>query len=282
MKISEINPFVRFADTVISSDWKENVSTYDHRLFFVTDGRAKLYINGREYNAEENAVFLWQSGTVYRFIIEKPLTLISVNFDYTQKNSEKKNFFPLMKPNDENNAKVCEKITFSDGEKLNNPIVLYGMEELLPKLDSLIAEHEKKLLFSEEICSALMKEIIVHILRASSFSTLQSFGKAQKIIEYIEKNFSKNISNTDAAREIGYHPYHINRLLKSCADTTFHKYLLNVRLKKAQNYLINTSLCVYEIAVMCGFESAYYFTNVFKKRYGVTPTEFRKHRKNKI
>lgn len=44
---------------------------------------------------------------------------------------------------------------------------------------------------------------------------------------------------------------------------------------------MNTSFGITEISELCGFRSAYYFSNVFKQRFNVSPTEYRKNQKNK-
>ena len=62
---------------------------------------------------------------------------------------------------------------------------------------------------------------------------------------------------------------------KSKYNTTIHQYLLNYRLKKATELLINDELNVKEIAYFCGFEDPNYFSKVFKKRYGRSPLEFK-------
>lgn len=62
---------------------------------------------------------------------------------------------------------------------------------------------------------------------------------------------------------------------KSKYNTTIHQYLLDYRLKKATELLINDELNVKEIAFFCGFEDPNYFSKVFKKRYGQSPLEFK-------
>ena len=62
---------------------------------------------------------------------------------------------------------------------------------------------------------------------------------------------------------------------KSKYNTTIHQYLLDYRLKKATELLINDELNVKEIAFFCGFEDPNYFSKVFKKRYGRSPLEFK-------
>lgn len=62
---------------------------------------------------------------------------------------------------------------------------------------------------------------------------------------------------------------------KSKYNTTIHQHILDYRLKKATELLINDELNVKEIAYFCGFKDPNYFSKVFKKRYGQSPLEFK-------
>lgn len=97
----------------------------------------------------------------------------------------------------------------------------------------------------------------------------------ENIIKYIEQHYEKDISNTELSEIAGYHPYHLSRLVKNATGLTLHQYILNVRLEKAKDFLLNTELSVYEIADKCGFNSPYHLSNTFKIKNKLTPSEFR-------
>ena len=75
----------------------------------------------------------------------------------------------------------------------------------------------------------------------------------------------------------------------SCEDYNFKKYtncslidfLLNIRLTKAKELLVNAKKSVEEIAELCGFSSANYFGLIFKKKEGVSPINYRKIQREK-
>lgn len=149
-------------------------------------------------------------------------------------------------------------------------------------MELIIEEHKKSLLYSNEISSSILNEIIIQILRFAISSSAGAYDKIICIIKYIEENYSKNISNDELAKISGYHPYHLNRLMNEYTNTSIHKYLVNYRLKKSTEYLLNTDLSISEISDLCGFKTPYYFSNLFKKRIGISPLNFRKQQKNKI
>ena len=282
MTVSEINPFIRFAGEILLSETGYDTLTYDHRLFYITDGVCSINIEGNENILRKGSVVLIQSGTQYKFNIRENTRLVVLNFDYTQKFSNIKNFIKPVKANVFNKNKILEQVNFSDAKILNTPIVISDIYELNQFLVLVVEEWHKCLLYSNEFSSALLKEIILKILRSSVFSSSGAYNRISLVIRYIEENYSKNISNDELAKISGYHPYHLNRLMNKYAKTTIHKYLTNYRIKKSQEYLTDTDFSISEISDLCGFKTPYYFSNLFKEKFNISPLQYRKKYKRKI
>lgn len=70
-------------------------------------------------------------------------------------------------------------------------------------------------------------------------------------------------------------PNYIGSVFKSVNKLSVNHYLMDVRIKKAEEMLRMGSLSVAEIAECCGFGSITYFHTIFKKEKGITPTEYR-------
>ena len=70
---------------------------------------------------------------------------------------------------------------------------------------------------------------------------------------------------------------YISRLLKKYAGKSFLEYLTDVRFKHVEKLIADDRYKQYEIAEMVGYKDFGYYIKVFKKRYGITPNEFRKH-----
>ncbi len=282
MTVSEINPFIRFAGEILLSETGYDTLTYDHRLFYITDGVCSINIEGNENILRKGSVVLIQSGTQYKFNIRENTRLVVLNFDYTQKFSNIKNIIKPVKANVYNKNKILEQVIFSDAKILNTPIVISDIYELNQFLVLVVEEWHKCLLYSNEFSSALLKEIILKILRSSVFSSSGAYNRISLVIRYIEENYSKNISNDELAKISGYHPYHLNRLMNKYAKTTIHKYLTNYRIKKSQEYLTDTDFSISEISDLCGFKTPYYFSNLFKEKFNISPLQYRKKYKRKI
>ena len=88
----------------------------------------------------------------------------------------------------------------------------------------------------------------------------------EKIIDYINKNFTKGINNTHIAKFLGYHPNYLNRIFKENMNISIHHYILNLRIEKAKNMLSETPLSAYEISKKVGFNDYSYFSSYFKQK----------------
>lgn len=96
--------------------------------------------------------------------------------------------------------------------------------------------------------------------------------QAQKIIE---ERYAENISAETISRELFVGPSHLRRVFKNLTGQTIQDSILVVRMKRAQELLMDPSIKVYKIAEAVGFESQSYFGIVFKKYFGMTTSEYR-------
>ncbi len=83
----------------------------------------------------------------------------------------------------------------------------------------------------------------------------------------------------EAVREMPFHYDYLRKLFKKEMGITPLEYMTSLRMKKAENLLSamwSREYSVSEVAQMCGYEDALYFSRVFKKNYGCSPSNFTK------
>ena len=100
------------------------------------------------------------------------------------------------------------------------------------------------------------------------------------VLKYIDENYNKKLTLNDVGEEFFISGGHLSYLFKQRMSTTFLKHLNLVRINKAKELLHETHYRVYEIGVLCGFRDHNYFSRLFTKTVGLTPTEFRKQIRN--
>jgi AraC family transcriptional regulator len=97
-----------------------------------------------------------------------------------------------------------------------------------------------------------------------------------KAILLMQENYQTNISISDICNLIYLSPYHFKRIFKECTGRPPHRYLIDIRLEKAKELLINNKGTIEEIARLCGFVNSAHFAVAFKRRTGLSPSEYRK------
>ena len=105
----------------------------------------------------------------------------------------------------------------------------------------------------------------------------------QQVRRYLEHNYMKiDISLDSIAEMIKLNPTYFSALFKKESGVNFLDYLSDLRINAAKEYLRDPLKGASEIASLVGYDSAGYFTRAFKKRTGMTPTEYRKSIKRNI
>lgn len=97
--------------------------------------------------------------------------------------------------------------------------------------------------------------------------------------EYIQENFRKDLSLDALSKELDISPYYFSKLFKEETGSNFVEYLTNLRMNCAKELLKDQSLSMKEICLEVGYGDPNYFSRIFKKNFGLTPTEYREREK---
>lgn len=92
---------------------------------------------------------------------------------------------------------------------------------------------------------------------------------------FIDSNYAERIDAGEIADEACYSKFHFIRTFKSIYGRTPHQYLTHVRIERAKE-LLEQGVSVTEACFFVGFESVASFTSLFKRRAGVTPSEYQR------
>jgi len=155
-------------------------------------------------------------------------------------------------------------------------------DSFLPALKEYIAELSDRNKLNKQLVKALECRITHMILRSffgvdSNAEKISDRFDVDKAAEYINEKYSENISVRDIASVIALSPSHFSRIFKKETGLTPQEYLIRVRLDRAKSFLLRSRKSVTEIALQCGFSSSAHFSSSFIKRFGKTPSEFKKY-----
>lgn len=123
----------------------------------------------------------------------------------------------------------------------------------------------------------LFELINTAIENVRSMQKTDSIVHSQKdvIKDYIDRNYKKDISAKDVAGILGYSDVYFSKVFKQLFDDNFINYLTKVRIDRAKVLLKDVSFNIKEIGKSVGYADSNYFTKVFKRSIGISPSEYR-------
>lgn len=136
------------------------------------------------------------------------------------------------------------------------------LEELKRVLETVIAE-------LKEISSADDADSLLN-------DDLEKMSTIQRVIQDIQKSYMEDITLASLAEKYNLSTGYLSIQLKEYLGEPFSKYLTSLRVLKAQELLADEKLSVEQISEAVGYKDYFYFTKVFKKATGSTPSKYRK------
>ena len=130
-----------------------------------------------------------------------------------------------------------------------------------------------------------LNEVLERLL-ASTGEIQESFIDEQKevnptvvkqIIAEMKQNYTTNITLTDLSKKYGISISYLSSLIKEELQLSFSEYIASKRIQKAKELLADEKLSIEEIAEQVGYSDYFYFTKVFKKVAGISPSKYRKN-----
>lgn len=128
------------------------------------------------------------------------------------------------------------------------------------------------------LLQATLYELLAIHLEEQASITCPAPSDAQKVADFLEKNYQENILIRDVAERFFLSPNHMYTLFKKEYGVSPQEYLLSLRVEKAKQFLHHPDekLPIKAIAASVGFENALYFTRYFHQRVGQSPSDYRK------
>lgn len=170
--------------------------------------------------------------------------------------------------------KVVSKFRFRSNKWINE-------EECLIKLKS-FEDIESICNYTHSILTSIFSEILERNIETKKDDALK-LKCSNKILEpalkYIEENYGEQILLEDVASISNLSLYYFSKLFKKEMGMNFTAYVTKYKIEKAKSMLKNTDIPIVNIASDLGYYECGYFTKVFKKLEGITPTEYRSKKK---
>lgn len=136
---------------------------------------------------------------------------------------------------------------------------------------------------NELLTQLVMSELLIKISQGIGVNktTLHndSYYYIKKVILFLESNYDKNLTIQEIADYISLHPSYLQRKFKESMNCTIFEYLCNLRIEKSKYFLEVTDLPITDIPSYIGMNSIQYYINLFHKKNGCTPLQYRKNKR---
>jgi AraC family transcriptional regulator len=96
------------------------------------------------------------------------------------------------------------------------------------------------------------------------------------LLDYLDDTFEQEWTLTNMAAEVGVHPVYLCRSFSEHFDCTLGEYIRKLRVLRGRQLLAIDDGTLAEIALQSGFADQSHFTRVFKKHFGLTPSDCRR------
>ncbi len=279
MEIIDINPFVRYCGVLVKSPLlSRGIMAYDCRLFYIMSGQGTANIAGNTVDYSENTLLLIREGTYYHFEQSKQwMQTIVVNFDLDMSNKDR--VTPIT-PAPKEYYEAQKMFKSSECDFFSSYIVThncYGFKETLMEiLDNYLTSEP----MHAQRNSALLKVVLTDIFCRKALGDENYPAPIKHMMSLAKKHYSEDLDAAYLEAKLGYNAQYLNRLFKEYVGTTFHKYLIGVRVDEAKKCLLKTTDTAEVISKKCGFVNASHFCSAFKKHTGMSPGTFKESSKS--
>ena len=106
--------------------------------------------------------------------------------------------------------------------------------------------------------------------------TIYDTARIDKIISYLNKNYTRNISLDEIASFAAMNSSAFCRYFRSKTGKSFKNYILDMRIGYACKLLLMEDISISQLSIQCGFETISHFNKTFKKNTGYVPSQYRK------
>lgn len=130
-----------------------------------------------------------------------------------------------------------------------------------------------------DLAAAVADQMVYNAVREGSATQKVSIrsryglrnSRLGEAIRIIEDNIESPLSTAEIARRIGVSTRQLERMFERYLNTSPKRYIMDMRLHRARNLIVQSDQAITEIAVACGFVSTSHFSKVYREHFGNTP-----------
>lgn len=278
--MNDINPFIRHCDVIPFGFSSQGYTmAYDCRIFYSLNGSIEIKSENNTYMLNKNALLYIPPKKEYHInnIDFDMVKVLVLNFDLYNTCSH---ITSALSPDYVFDFDERRVTLIPDIEPFDDIIYLENSVSLEEQFLAIYNEFKLHRPDYQAACSGYLKLLLTLIKRNISQSNGYMPPILNNVVNYINNNYMRSITQSDINELFHYHPYYINRLFNRYMSQTMHQYIIKQRISAAKQLILYSNSTLEEIAYNTGFKSASYFSQCFKKHIGIYPSEYKRKSQN--
>lgn len=275
-KLIYMPAIVKTIERIHDINWSMDANKHDHyEMVYVKKGSAVFRIEDTEVNVAPHSVVIIKPQKSHKFIVKsESCELIVLYFVFKNKKNETASHVAL--------TDFMEYVEDdANGDFLF--LKLGRKNDIIHVMNRILRERLKYQVWGDFLSAVLVIELFVLLSRSLKLEWEQSaksrnlklFELLNIAKEYIDVNYSKDLSLSQVAKYIYLSDSYFAHSFKSKFGISPKSYILKVRINAAKELLENTDVKVSDIAASVGFSSQQRFNDIFRKYENVTPLKYR-------
>ncbi len=130
----------------------------------------------------------------------------------------------------------------------------------------------------DTLCFWITQVMNSYLSNVFDYTEVRHYDVIHKAVAYIRAHLTDHITLEDVAREVYLTPSYLSRMFKREMGCNFSRYLNKLRVERSKPFLLNEHNKLVDIAQLSGFEDQSYYTKVFKRITGITPSQYREQK----
>lgn len=257
--------------------------THNHVFFemiYVLSGKCTQKIGDQDIKMEEgditiispnvtHSIAVFDDSIIINLLIRRN-TFEDIFFDFLRNNNLLSNFFINNLYKEQRNDYIIFRT--NKDEEIRNSIL------------EMFLEYQNRSRYYNNILNNLLMVFFARLLRAHEKNVeLPNLLKKEtmkhvEMISYITDNYT-DITLDDVANKFHFSNPHCSKVIKEATGLTFTQLLQKIRLERAEHLLINTNISIADISNGVGYPTVEHFIRLFKKKYEISPSQYRKNNK---
>ncbi len=232
----------------------------DYHMLYIAEGTCYANIGGVWCAAKKGSVLFYYPGERQEYYFDPKDKSVSYYVHFTGRDCD-------------------QKLTDLDLSQVSL-IDIGKSAEVEQIFEKMILEHSLKQMGYQEYTSALLLRLMVVIARKKALVENKIQGEYSRYIQhallFMYNNINKSPSVKQISQEIGLCEGYFSHLFSAVMGVSPYAYMMMLRIEKAKELLLNTDRFISEISADVGWGDQSHFCRFFKKKVGMSPSEYRK------